>query len=135
MDGGSRWWMRADGRRLPRMRPAAMYMAAGTLLTLLTILLGISNAISAQQTIALALLATVAMLRGVIRMIVPDAWIAWRQGFQHGCQVGISCQASHLDVMTAPDTIPLRSGEPMATDLLARSRTRARRRIGLADGS
>ena len=106
MDGGSRWWRRADGRRWPRMRPAAMYMAAGTLLTLLTISLGIANAISAQQTIALALLATVAILRGVMRKIVPDAWMAWRQGFQHGCEVAIRCQASQLDVMAVagPDS-------------------------------
>ena len=112
-----------------------MYVAAGTFLTVLAMFLGISNAISAQQIIALALVAAVSTLGGLIRMIVPDTWIAWRRGFQHGCEVAISCQASHLDVKADPDTIPPRAGEPMVTDLLARSGTRSSRRIGLADGS
>src|ERR1022692_2838666 len=134
MDGGSRWRRRAEGRRWRRIRPATMFAAAGTLLTLLTMVLGISNAISTQQAIALALLAAVSALGGVTRMIVPDTWIAWRRGFRLGCEVAMSCEASPLAAKAAPDTIPPRSGEPTVTDLLARSGTRSSRR-SLADGS
>jgi hypothetical protein len=135
MDGGPRWRRRAEGRRWRRIRPAAMFAAAGTVLTLLTMVLGISNAISVQQVIALALVAAVTTLGGVIRVTVPDTWIAWRRGFQQGCEVAMTCEASHPTVKAGPDTIPPRSGEPTVTDLHGRSGTRSGRRISLADGS
>jgi len=136
MHGGSQWRSRAEGRRWRRMRPAPMFVSAGTVLTLLTMVLGFSDAISAQQAIALALLAAVSTVGGVIRMIVPDTWIAWRRGFRLGCEVAMSCEAAPLAGQAGPDTIPPRSGEPAAvTDLLARSGTRSSRRISLADRS
>ena len=112
-----------------------MFAAAGSFLTLLTMVFGISNAISAQQVIALALLAAVTTLGGVIRLIVPDTWIAWRRGFQQGCEAAMSCEASPLAAKAVQDTIAPRSAEPTVTDLLARSGTRSGRRISLADGS
>jgi hypothetical protein len=134
MDGGSRWRRRAEGRPWGRIRPATMFASAGAFLTLLTMVLGISNAISVQQTIALALLAAVSTVGGVIRMIVPDTWVAWRRGFRLGCEVAMSCEASPLGGQADPDTIAPRSGEPTVTDLLARSGTRSSRR-SLADRS
>ena len=117
------------------MRRPAMFVTAGIFLTLLTMVLGIANAISPQQAVALALLDAVTMLGGVIRMIVPDTWIAWRWGFRQGCEVAMSCEPSRLAAQAVPDTTPPRSGEPTVTDLLARSGTRSSRRISLADGS
>ena len=65
--------------------------------------LGISNSISAQQAIALALLAVMTTLGGWIGLIVPDAWIAWRRGFQQGCQAAISSSG----VRTRPPGRPI----------------------------
>jgi hypothetical protein len=135
MDGGSLWRRRADGRHWPRIRPAAIFASAGTLLTLLTIVLGSSDEISATQAIALALVALVTTLGGVIRMIVPDTWIAWRRGFQRGCEVATSEEASPLASKTAADTIPPGSADATVTNLVARSGERSSKRIRTADRS
>ena len=112
-----------------------MVASAGTFLTLLTTALGIANAVSVQQVIALALLAAVTTLGGVICMIVPDSWIAWRRGFQLGCEVATSLDAPLPAARAVPDTVPPRSGEPEVTDLPARCGSRSGRRMSLADGS
>ncbi len=105
-----------------------MYLATGSSLTLGTMVLCISNSISAQQAIALALLAVMTTLGGWIGLIVPDAWIAWRRGFQQGCQAAMSSQAPHPAARTAADTIPASTEDPTVTELLARSGTRSGRR-------
>src|SRR5215469_12270614 len=68
----------------PHVRPAALCAAVGGSLTLATVVVGLLNALSAQQVIALAVLATLATAGGMIGLIVPDAWAAWRRGFQEG---------------------------------------------------
>ncbi len=120
MDGGSRWGRHAEGWRWPHMRPAARYVAAGIFLTLLTVVLSSFNAISVQQSIALGLPAAVTTLGAWIDMIVPDAWVAWRRGFQQGCKVAMECQSTLQAATAAPHPIPPDSGEPTVTDLSAR---------------
>src|SRR5258708_810167 len=102
------------------LRPAMLYLVAGTLLTLVTIVLCLLNAISAQQAIALAMLATLATVGGLIGMIVPDAWVAWRRGFQRGCEVATSCQPHSQPGKIAADPTPPGPGDQADSDLLAR---------------
>src|SRR5215469_1827795 len=77
----------------PHVRPAALCVAVGGCLTLATVVVGLLNALSAQQVIALAVLATLATAGGMIGLIVPDAWAAWRRGFQEGFKLGMNRQA------------------------------------------
>jgi hypothetical protein len=127
---------RHAGTRLrPRIRLALVSTCAGLLLTLLTTILCVSNAISTQQAIAMALPATVATLGGWISMTVPDAWIAWRRGFQHGCKVAMSCEATPLPpARPAAKPGPTGPDEPTVTELFARSGSRARSRTHRSDG-
>ncbi len=106
---------------------------AGALLTLLTIVLSLSNLISTQQAIALALPATVATLGGWISMTVPDAWIAWRRGFQQGCKVAMSCQPG--PGFARPVGKPTAAGpaEQTVVDLAARYGSRAGSRTTRGD--
>jgi hypothetical protein len=127
MDGGSRWRMRAQRWHWPHIRSAAMYLATGTFLTLVTMVLCISNSISAQQAIALALIAVMTTLGGWIGLIVPDAWIAWRRGFQQGCKAAMGSEAPHPTAQAAAEKGPRGSGESTVTELLARSGTRSGR--------
>src|SRR5215470_7425168 len=76
--GGSQSW--------PRARLAVWCAVAGAVVTLLTVILSATDAISAQQAIALALPAGMITLIGVIGRTVPDAWTAWRRGFRQGCE-------------------------------------------------
>jgi hypothetical protein len=108
---------------------------AGALLTLLTIVLSVSNAISTQQAIGLALPATVATLGGWISMTVPDAWIAWRRGFQQGCKVAMSCRTTPMPARSAADPTEAGTGEPSVIHLVARSGGRAPSGSHRRDGS
>jgi hypothetical protein len=108
-----------------------VYVAAGALLTLVTMGLCISNAISAQQAIGLALPAAVATLGGWIGMVVPDAWIAWRRGFQQGCK--IASGGPPLPSRASPDGISQSNGDSAVTDLVARCGTRSGRRTQPSD--
>lgn len=116
------------------MRLALASTFAGVLLTLLTTILCISNAISTQQAIALALPATVATLGGWISMTVPDAWSAWRRGFQHGCKVAMSCETTPLPTRPGANPMSAGPGEPTVTDLFSRYGSRARSRTHRSDG-
>jgi len=49
---------------------------------------GLLNATSATRVIALAVLATLATTGGMIGLAIPDAWAAWRRGFQEGSSSG-----------------------------------------------
>ena len=77
----------------PHVRPAALCVAVGVCLTLATVVVGLLNALSAQQVIALAVLATLATAGGMLGLIVPDAWAAWRRGFQEGFRLAMNRQA------------------------------------------
>lgn len=85
--GGREWsgWL--------HVRPAALYAAAGGSLTLATVVVGFFKAVSAQQVIALGVLATLATGGGLIGLVIPDAWAAWRRGFQQGFKFAMNRQA------------------------------------------
>jgi len=121
-------------RIAPRIRLAQVSTCSGVLLTLITTTLCASNAISTLQAIALALAATVATLGGWFSMTVPDAWIAWRRGFQHGRKIAMSCQTSALLDRPAAKPIRARPEQPTVTSLLARSGSRAGSRNRRSDG-
>lgn len=70
----------------PHARPAVWCMMAGSVVTLVTVILSALKAINSGQEFAMALPATTIILGGLIGMSVPDAWTAWRRGFRHGCQ-------------------------------------------------
>jgi len=74
-------------RPWPRAKLAAWDAALGIVLSSATVILSAVNVLSVQQTIAMALVATLTTLGGLIAWIVPDAWIAWRRGFRQGCAV------------------------------------------------
>ena len=84
--GGREWFGRSH------VRPAAL-LAAGGSLTVATVVLGLLNATSATRVIALAVLATLATTGGMIGLVIPDAWAAWRRGFQEGFKLGMNRQA------------------------------------------
>jgi hypothetical protein len=76
-------------RSWPSARLAAWDTALGVVLSSATVILSGLDVVSIQQTIAMALAATLTTLGGLIAWIVPDAWIAWRRGFRRGCEAGV----------------------------------------------
>jgi hypothetical protein len=94
MDGESRWQQMAPTvDTWCRARFAAWTTAAGMALSSLTVALSALSAISTQQAIAMALPAALITVGGIASWIVPDAWIAWRRGFRHGCKAARNSQA------------------------------------------
>jgi hypothetical protein len=85
--GGREWF------GWPHVRPAGLCVAVGGSLTLATVVVGLLNALTAQQVIALAVLATLTTAGGMISLVVPDAWAAWRRGFQQGFRLAMNRQA------------------------------------------
>jgi len=94
MDGESCWQQTVDTWR--RARFVAWTTAVGAALSSITVALSALNAISAQQAIAMALPAVLITVGGIASWIVPDAWIAWRRGFRHGCKAALTGQAYAL---------------------------------------
>jgi hypothetical protein len=93
MDGEShRQQLRSvvSGKR--RARLATWTTAGGVGLCAITEALSVTNAISTQQAIAMALPAVIITVSGIVGRVVPDAWIAWRRGFRHGCEAAIASQ-------------------------------------------
>lgn len=78
----------------PHARPAVWCTMAGAAVTLVTVILSATRTISSGQAFALALPATTIILGGLIGMTVPDAWTAWRRGFQHGCEAALKSKSS-----------------------------------------
>jgi hypothetical protein len=101
MNGELRWqrvrWAVAAWRRV---RLAAWSTAVGVALSLVTITLSALNAVSTQQAIALAMPAVLITVGGIAGLIVPDAWIAWRRGFRHGCEAAMVIQPPAYVVRT-----------------------------------
>ena len=75
-----------------RVRLAAWSTALGLALSSVTITLSALNAVSTQQAIAIAMPAVLSTVGGMVGLIVPDAWIAWRRGFRHGCEAAMISQ-------------------------------------------
>jgi hypothetical protein len=118
MDSGAPWRCHRERPGWPPRRPAAMCAAVGGLLTLVTTVLCISTAVSTQQAIALAIPAVLTTLGGWFGVIVPDALIAWRRGFQLGYEAAIDNSAPDDFGAAAPATrtaVP----RPTVTDLVS----------------
>lgn len=93
MDGESPWdQLRSAVRAWRRARLAAWNTAVGIVLSSVTVALSALNAISTQQAIAMALPAVLVTVGGMVGRVVPDAWIAWRRGFRHGCEAARTSQ-------------------------------------------
>jgi uncharacterized membrane protein len=82
----------------PRTRLAPWCTAVGAVLSLITVIVSALDAITAQQAIAMALAAGMTTVVGLIAMMVPDAWVAWRRGFQHGYEAAASSEPLSLAV-------------------------------------
>jgi hypothetical protein len=79
--------------RLPEAPLAFCCAIAGLVLDTATVTVCLLNVVSAQQAIAMAVPATLTTAVGVIGLLVPDPWTAWRRGFQHGCAAAARCEA------------------------------------------
>jgi hypothetical protein len=69
---------------------------AGITTVVITVILSAINAVSAQQAVAMALPAGLTALAGLLGMMIPDAWTAWRRGFREGCEAARRCQPGGL---------------------------------------
>jgi hypothetical protein len=97
MDSESRWPQLPPAVGTRRRASLAVWItAAGTALSSVTVALSALNTISTQQAIAMALPAVLITVGGMASWIVPDAWIAWRRGFRHGCKAGLNSRAYAL---------------------------------------
>ena len=85
-------------RSNPRTRLAPWCAAVGATLSLITVIVSALDAVTAQQAIAMALPAGMSTLIGLIGMTVPDAWVAWRRGFQHGYETAARSEPLSLAV-------------------------------------
>jgi hypothetical protein len=78
-------------------RLAIWVTALGLVLSSATIILSALDLTSIQQTIAIALAATLTTLGGLTAWMLPgDVWIAWRRGFRQGCQAAVIAQAYRM---------------------------------------
>ena len=103
-------------------RPGATSMCAGAVLGVSTVVFSAINAISAQQAVAMAVPAIVAITGGLVRMLVLDSWAAWRRGFEHGCRAALAYRlpgasaddsgAADLDGEAAPARLVPRLASP-----------------------
>jgi uncharacterized membrane protein len=83
-------------RSNPRTRLARWCTVFGAALSLITVIVSAMDAISAQQAIAMALPAGMMTIGGLIALAVPDVWVAWRRGFQHGYET--AARSEHLSL-------------------------------------
>lgn len=76
---------------------AAWCTLVGITAVVLTVILCATDAVSPQQAIAMALPSAVIALGGLLALIVPDPWTAWRRGFRQGCETALRCQQGDQD--------------------------------------
>ena len=82
MDAESRSQPVQAVRSWPTARLAVWDTVLGVILSSATVTLSALSVISVQQSIAMALAATLTTLGGLIAWTVPDAWVAWRRFLQ-----------------------------------------------------
>lgn|SRR5215472_5653164 len=131
MDGGPPWRRHRERCGWPHIGPAGVYVAVGGLLTVLTMGLCFSNAVTTRQGIALALPSAVITLRGWIGIIVPDSINAWRRGFKEGCR---AAQMADPSAAPAANQIPPNTGDVVVADLFARWKPGTGRQSGSGTG-
>ena len=81
----------------PRERKAACCTVVGITAVVVTVIACLTDSVSPQQAIALALAAGVTVFGGLLGLIVPDPWTAWRRGFRQGCETALRCQPGNQD--------------------------------------
>jgi len=106
---------RQPGRVRPTLQPLRLHLpsaprafccaVAGLVLDTATVIVCLLNAVSTQQAIAMALPAALTTAVGVIGLLVPDPWTAWRRGFQHGCATAARCEACQVAVDVTPQSV------------------------------
>jgi hypothetical protein len=91
---------------------AAGCTVVGITTVVITVILSATNQVSAQQAIAMALSAGVTAMGGLLGLIVPDPWTAWRRGFRQGCEAALRSQSDDqgADVTTQKPHREKRSG-------------------------
>src|SRR5215471_3190649 len=126
MDSGALERCRRERPGWPPRRPAVICAVVGGLLTLVTTVLCIFELVKAQQAIALAIPAVLITLGGWFGVIVPDALIAWRRGFQLGYEAAIDNPGPDAAGAAAP---PVSAGvrRPDVTDLVSWGRRQSGR--------
>lgn len=120
MDGERAESGHGEWRGRSHVRAAMLVTAAGALLALATIVLGFVTDISPQGAIALAMVATLSTLGGMLGVIVPDPWAAWRRGFAQGCKAAETYQTHRLPSETAGKPTQDTAGEHVVIDLPVR---------------
>ena len=88
MNTSLRWKLIVRVRRLRAVQPAAVCTCFGGILVLITSILGAFTHLDVHRLIALAVLAIVITISGLISMLIPNAGVAWRRGFEQGCRAG-----------------------------------------------
>jgi hypothetical protein len=115
-------------RRWHQIRPASLCAGSGAFLTLLTVVLGISNIVSAQQAVAIGMPAVAVAFGGWIGLIAPGALVAWRRGFAEGYRTAMRCQPSGGDSaeveQAASGSLTSRAAREAATGQLREPRDR-----------
>jgi hypothetical protein len=115
MDGERHRQQSGAIRVLPKVRPSVWYAVVGIALSITTVVLSALNAVSPQQSIAMAIPAVLATLSGLTRLVVGDAAIAWRRGFKQGCSVGLAYRPDDLTAaLTAKARREVRLTRPAA---------------------
>jgi uncharacterized membrane protein len=87
----------------PRERLAVWCTVVGITTVVTTVVVCITNSVSTQQAVAMALLAVMTSLGGLLALMIPDPWTAWRRGFRQGCETALNCQQ---DDQSADATTP-----------------------------
>ena len=123
MDSGALERCRRERPGWPPRRPAVICAVVGGLLTLVTTVLCIFDLVRAQQAIALAIPAVLITLGGWFGVIVPDALIAWRRGFQLGYEAAMDNPVPD-DPGPAALAVPAGVRRPTVTALVSWDRRR-----------
>ena len=80
-----------------RERLAAWCTGVGIITVVVTVIMCLTNFVTPQQAIAMALGAGVTVFAGLLGLIVPDPWTAWRRGFRQGCETALRYQSGDLN--------------------------------------
>jgi hypothetical protein len=79
-----------------RRLAAAACTTAGLIMSLITVIECAANIPKGSQPFALALPACLMTVGGLAWLAIPDAWTAWRRGFQQGWQTAMGVQPEGL---------------------------------------
>jgi hypothetical protein len=77
-------------------RAATACTTVGLVTSLITVIVCAMNVIHGSLSFALAVPACLTSVGGLLGLIIPDAWTAWRRGFQQGWQTAMQAQPDGL---------------------------------------